>query len=247
MQLDAENCVRRELKFLLPCSVRDELRRAVRRHAGLDPFCARWRPHGYVVRSVYFDTVDYEFYFEKIDGVRVRKKLRVRAYDGAGADDTAFIEIKRKVGCCGFKERLALPLARVDTALNGKAPEQVLPDPSFRHRKVLGKVRYLMHVKELRPVVLVTYVREAFVGQDDARQRVTFDGNIRSLLAPQLEQIGEEVGMREFAGTHFVLELKFDGPLPGWMLRLIRDFDLARGPYSKYCQGLDAWRAVAPA
>jgi hypothetical protein len=245
MKIQTDGCMRHELKFLLPRTCMDELRPEVRRHTVLDPFCTRIPGSRYVVRSIYLDTADFEFYFEKIDGVKVRKKLRIRTYDSPEPGGPAFIEIKRKMGRCGLKERLQLPLARVDHALNGKNPDRVLPDPTFRNRKVLGKIRYLMHVKDLRPVVLVTYEREAYVGSDDARQRVTFDSNIRSLVNPTLEQIGEECGLKQFEDTHFVLELKYDGSMPGWMVRLIRDFDLERGPYSKYCNGLDAWHAVA--
>jgi SPX domain protein involved in polyphosphate accumulation len=169
----------------------------------------------------------------------------VRAYDLPQPASDAFIEIKRKFGKLILKERLCLPMARVDDALNGKDPKGVLPAPSFRNRKVLGKIRYLMHVKALRPVVLVAYDRQAFLGRDDPSQRVTFDCNIRSLAAPGLEQIFSEEELRTFESRRFVLELKYNEHMPRWMARLIRDFDLAARPYSKYCHGLDAWQAVA--
>jgi SPX domain protein involved in polyphosphate accumulation len=220
------------------------LRARVTEFAKLDPYCARCDGDGYVVRSVYYDTDDFNFYFDKIDGHKVRKKLRVRAYDLPDPVGDAFIEIKRKFGNLTLKERLCLPMLRVDDALNGKDPSNVLSEPSFRNRRILGKIRYLMHIKGLRPVVLVTYDREAFLGRNDTSQRVTFDRNIRSLPEPGLEQIFSEDELRRFESRYFVLELKFNQRMPRWMARLIRDYDLVARPYSKYCRGLDAWQTV---
>ncbi len=233
--------MRHELKFYLPLEMMHEIRDFTRAHVHHDPHCASLPEHSYTVRSIYFDTEDLRFYFEKLDSVKIRKKLRLRTYNDAAGDIVVFMEIKRKFGRLGYKERLALPMTRIDDALNGKDPDQVLPDTSYRNRKVLERVRFLMQVKNLRPVVLVTYDREAFIGRSDSRDRVTFDRNIRSLLNPTLDQIFQEKNLKQFEDDCFVLELKFNESMPQWMTQLIRNFNLASGPYSKYCQGIDAW------
>lgn len=234
--------MRHELKFYLPTSAIAQIRPLIAGHVQHDPYCADQPDQSYIVRSIYFDTEDLTFYHEKVDSVENRRKLRVRTYNSPHGSSIAFVEIKRKFGRVGCKDRLMLPLEKVDHALNGVSPETVLGDePSYRDRTVLGKIRYLLNMKQLHPVVLVTYDREAFVGRRDRSVRVTFDRNIRSLLNPTMEQIFDEDALVQFEDDQFVLELKFDEAMPGWMANLIRKMNLSSESYSKYCTGIDAW------
>lgn len=233
--------MRYELKYYLPLEVADDVRRFITPYVVHDPYCADLPGHRYTVRSIYLDTDDLRFYSEKLDSLNNRKKVRVRTYNEPDGDTEAFIEIKRKFGRLGSKDRLQLPWPKVDHALNGKDPAEVLSGRHFRDRKTLEKIRFLMHVNELRPTVLVAYEREAFVGREDRRVRVTFDQNIRSLQHPTLDQIFAEQELRQFEDDHFILELKFDNVMPVWMSRLIRSHGLQAESYSKYCQGIDAW------
>lgn len=234
--------MRHELKFYLPIDMIDQIRPLIADHVQHDPYCADQPDHNYTVRSIYFDSDDLHFYHEKIDSVKTRRKLRVRTYNSHQTDSIAFVEIKRKFGRVGYKDRLMLPLELVDHAMNGVKPEVVLGEnPTFQDRSVLGKIRYLLNMKRLHPVVLVTYDREAFLGQRDRTARVTFDRNIRSLLNPSMEQMFDEKSLVQFEDNFFVLELKFDEAMPNWMAGLIRQLNLSSESYSKYCTGIDAW------
>nr|WP_232832245.1 VTC domain-containing protein [Nocardiopsis sp. FIRDI 009] len=87
---------RYEPKYLVPVSrvadVRAELTARMRpdRHGG---------GSGYGVWSVYHDTRPLRFYHEKIEGLRFRRKLRVRRYGEVGAapeDTPVSVEIKQR-------------------------------------------------------------------------------------------------------------------------------------------------------
>jgi len=268
------DAMRYELKYLLPVSLIPEISQFIRPHVQHDPYCAGRPGHCYTVRSLYFDSADLCFYFEKHDGVRVRRKLRVRTYNEPDPAAAVFIEIKRKFGRRGCKERVCLPLQNVGDVLQGAALcETVAEGPSgkngngngshpcldparvVRHqaraqrrrdRIVLAKVGQLMSAKKLRPAVLVAYEREAFIGQRDQRLRVTFDQNIRSLIDPSLAEIYHDRGLHQFESRNYVLELKFDNRMPRWMALLIRRLNLVARPYSKYCNGIDAWAQRVP-
>jgi len=233
---------RYELKFRLPRDAEDDIRDALRRRLVPDPHCARCAARGYTVHSIYLDTDDLRFYFEKVDGFRVRRKLRIRAYGERPGEAPAFLEIKRKDGRRGAKERLSLPLADVDHALNGKDPAEVLAGRSWSERKILERFRFNLKAIDLHPTVLVSYERQAWIDPDDERSRVTFDRDLRSLWHPALPQLFEERGACRFDPGHFVLEMKFDGRMPRWMCDVVRRFDLDARPYSKYCHGIYAWR-----
>ena len=51
---------------------------------------------GYAIRSLYFDTLDDQDFNEKIDGLELRRKVRLRIYSPDA--DSAKLEIKQKQG-----------------------------------------------------------------------------------------------------------------------------------------------------
>ena len=230
---------RYELKFRLPVELIPDIKRCVLPYVTPDPHAAHKPDHTYTVRSIYYDSDDLIFYHEKLDSVKVRKKLRIRGYNRPEDEAPIFFEIKRKYGRRGYKERLSMPIGQLLPALNGV--DEAIADLPFLSRKVIERFRYNILRKKLSPVVLVTYEREPLIGIDDLRLRVTFDQNIRSLIDPRLDQLFDEKNLRQFEDRHFVLELKFDDLMPRWMAELMRDFDLRSHSYSKYCHGIDAW------
>ena len=95
--------MRYEFKYLVPFSMLDKLRNALMPYLEYDKF-ADIRPNKeYVVRSVYFDNPYLDAYYEKLDGIKVRKKLRIRVYNEFSEDSLAFLEIKRKQDQFVFK------------------------------------------------------------------------------------------------------------------------------------------------
>ena len=49
---------------------------------------------GYMIRSLYFDTIDDRDYNDKIDGLELRRKIRLRIYDPKS--NFAMLEMKQK-------------------------------------------------------------------------------------------------------------------------------------------------------
>jgi hypothetical protein len=233
--------MRYELKFYVPKRDRDAIRELLLPYVTADPVCEQLPGRRYTVRSIYYDTDDLRFYYEKMDGVKVRKKLRVRTYNGPENGSPAYFEIKRKFGRRGVKERVSLPVTSVEPALRAHDLGDIVAERPYVDRKVIEKFRFNLRVEALRPVVLVAYEREAFIGRTGVRARVTFDSNIRSCADPELGQLFDEPCLRQFEDEHFVLEMKFDELMPKWMCKLIRLLNLRDGPYSKFCHGIDAW------
>lgn len=62
--------------------------------------------HGYTIRSLYFDTIEDNDFFEKLNGIETRRKIRLRCYDPNG--DTAVLEMKQKQGSKQLKRSLCL-------------------------------------------------------------------------------------------------------------------------------------------
>ena len=88
---------RHELKYYLPEQMCSELSRLIGPYVKPDPYLERDEAKSYMVRSLYLDTGDLRFYREKLDGLLVRKKFRVRGYN-----DERGVHQERRSGHPGF-------------------------------------------------------------------------------------------------------------------------------------------------
>jgi len=235
---------RKEYKYWVPIELLDPLRQRFLGNMVHDPHCCREKVgEPYSVRSIYIDTRRFLFYYEKIYGLKIRKKLRIRSYECADSGNGAFIEIKRKFNNTILKERVKMPLAEAPVLFNGGKPVLFDQNPKFMDKAVLDKFVYLIKRLKLEPKVLVVYEREALQGIDDPRMRVTFDMNVRSHAYPEVEDIFREDDLRYLNNTHFILEIKFSGRMPVWIRNIIREFGLRVQAISKYCHGLEEWHS----
>ena len=88
--------MRLEYKFLVNINDLERLREKLEPFVDLDPFVKEGIVNEYTVRSIYFDSSNFNFYHEKIDGIKIRKKLRIRSYDNKSDNNLVFLEIKNK-------------------------------------------------------------------------------------------------------------------------------------------------------
>lgn len=128
----------------------------------------------YEIRSLYFDTMDDKALREKIDGVNIREKFRIRYYDG----DSSFIRLEKKSKINGLSRKDSVPLAReqVERILEGH-PNFMAGSGVPLLEEFYVKLRNL----GLRPKTIVDYTREAFVFAP-GHVRITLDFDIRTGL-----------------------------------------------------------------
>lgn len=233
---------RKEYKYYVPLERYMALRERFLNYMEHDPFCKDRPDNIYSVRSIYFDTPGLLFYYEKIDGQKIRKKLRVRSYNLQGEVDAAFLEIKRKIKNVIYKDRAGIPIGQTANLTNGARLSFYRDKPSIPEIAAMNKFVYLVKRLDLQPTVLITYEREALVGIDESNLRVTFDLNVRSFPDPSIDDLYREADLRTIADPWFILEIKFYGVMPLWTREIIYDFGLRKQAISKYCHGLDAWR-----
>ena len=118
-------------------------------------------PHGdavgrYLVTSLYYDTRDYKAYWDKINGLRFRRKLRIRAYGAqvVTPDTPCSLEIKQRTNRIIQKKRVVLPYSSAtDLCETGKGAND-LPGAD---RAVIDEIRYLCSVQHLRPACIISY------------------------------------------------------------------------------------------
>ena len=186
---------------------------------------------GYFVRSLYFDTLDCRAYYEKIDGVNRRMKIRLRVY--APQSKTAKFEIKNREGNAVWKEVAPISCEDAKKVMQGEY-ECMLE----HNNATLNKIYAIFNAEKYRPVLLVEYQRQAYVDEASGT-RITFDRCIRrdtedfALFGANAARMG--IGEPQTV----VMELKFGRYFPDWIRIIINGISHSRQSISKFCLGME--------
>jgi SPX domain protein involved in polyphosphate accumulation len=228
---------RYEMKYLVAREHLDDLREELRRRLDVDSYAAAG---GYGVWSVYYDTPHLRFYWEKIEGLRFRRKLRVRHYgDRSGVtDDTpVYVEIKQRVNRVTQKRRVQVPYRQARELCD----QRQMIEYGGSGRGFLEEVLGLTHRLDLRPIAMTGYSREAFLGRDaDVGLRVTLDHRVRG--RDRDFHFGADTENRFIIPPRLaVLEVKANDRVPYWLTDLTAKRNLSVVRVSKYCQSVEAF------
>lgn len=196
----------------------------------------------YALTSLYYDSPDLVCYWAKIDGLKTRRKLRIRRYEtGAalGPDDPVFVEIKQRVNRVTQKRRVRLGYRDALALCAGEAltdgPVEGTPGAAVAH-----EVADLVERFALRPTAITSYLRRAWVGGDyDPGVRVTFDHDLRYRLG-SLDLALQVPGSHLLPPDRVVAEVKVNDRVPAWLTRVASRHDLTLVRMSKYCAAIDA-------
>ncbi len=224
-----------ELKYLLTSSqanaFRDDLLHFVDRDAHAGP------TGSYPLTSLYYDSDDHRFYWEKIDGIKFRRKLRIRSYEPVpDSSATVFVEIKQRVNRVTQKRRIVTSL--VDAL--ALCDSGVIPEHDPRDSATFDEIAGMTLYYDLRPAVITLYDREAFIGREsDPGLRITFDSHIR-YRSRDLDLTHPEPGTAAMNPSWQVMEVKVNERIPHWLTELVARHDCQLIRISKYCQCLEA-------
>ncbi|MEU0633519.1 polyphosphate polymerase domain-containing protein [Streptomyces sp. NPDC005989] len=231
-----------ELKYLVPveqaAEIRDELGERMDRDLN-SPV------GGYGVWSLYYDSPQLRFYWEKIEGLKFRRKLRIRHYgdlDGVTDESPVCVEIKQRVNRVTQKRRITLPYGVARHLCDGR--ETV--DHTAKESAFIQEVLELVVRLDLQPTAITGYQREALVGRDaDTGLRVTFDRRIRGRDRDFL--FGTPTPENRFTiPPHMsVMEIKVNERTPHWITDLAARRNLSLVRISKYVQSIEAF-GLAP-
>ena len=181
----------------------------------------------YFIRSLYFDTPADKALNEKIDGVNIREKFRLRYYNG----DTGLIHLEKKFkqnGLCQ-KQSATVTAQQAQMIVDGNIGWMMNSD-----NLLLRELYCKMRTQGLRAKTIVDYTREPFVFAP-GNVRVTFDYDIRTGLSCT-DFLNTSCVTVPAAGDAVIMEVKWDAFLPD----IIRDAIQLEGrrvsAFSKYAQ-----------
>lgn len=183
--------------------------------------------NGYQIRSLYFDRINDGDFMDKVDGMELRRKIRLRNYGAEGA--SAMLEMKQKEGA--YQKKRSLPVKREDAAALVRGDYT----PLLAYEEPFAAECYcLMNTMCYRPRAVVEYRRKAFIAKEN-HIRITIDDSI----------IATEAAYDIFSKTlcqypvmdafHGVLEVKYNGFLPGYIKELVSSANRSEFSVSKYC------------
>jgi hypothetical protein len=225
---------RYELKYILSAAVADAITAELSSYVTPDP--EGGATGVYQVTSLYYDTPSRSFFNAKIEGIKYRRKLRVRRYGDLGrAPGAVAVEIKQRINRTTQKRRLGLPLAEALALCDGDGPTS-FDDPG--DTAVAGEVEFLVRSLHLRPSCTVSYLRQAFLGGPyETGLRVTFD---RYLWCREpVFALGTD-GPRYLylPADRVVMEVKANDAVPLWLSRMLARHACPLRRFSKYCAAL---------
>jgi SPX domain protein involved in polyphosphate accumulation len=231
-----------ELKYLLTLREAENFKKAL--GAYLIPDSHGDSRGAYNLASLYYDSPDYRFYWEKVDGIRFRRKLRIRWYDTGlplEPNTPVFVEIKQRLNRVTQKRRVLVSYQdAVDLCTRRKTPDFQPQDGPL-----MEEILSLCWQYDLRPASVVTYSRQALVGSDyDTGLRVTFDKDLRySTHHLDLSETGSDLFL--FPPEYVVMEIKVNERIPYWLTELVAQHNLNLVRVSKYCTSIELAQKVA--
>lgn len=216
---------RHELKFIITNLEYQELHTILNTIMIHDPHTGS--SGNYNIRSLYLDDMYRTAYQEKMDGVEIRKKYRIRIYNCS--DSRISLECKYKNGPYIYKESVRLSREEYEKMLQ--------QDYGFLLKKDEQMAREFFvdaRTSRLRPWVIVEYDREPFIN-DVGTVRITFDKEVRA-ISPADDMFSEKApSFCVLPPGKMILEVKFTGKLPEKIRNIFQSYSYVQTSASKFC------------
>ena len=215
---------RYELKYIITRQVADYLKYELGMLMPRDAHSIS-KEYSYLIRSIYFDNLDNDAYFEKVDGIEIRKKYRLRMYN----NDKSFLrlECKHKDGNMTYKEDSSITYEDALKILDGDYWDVETED------EFLNRFLTEAKMKNLKPSVIVEYKRNAFV-YPLSEVRITFDEELKSGRFSD-DFFNEDIPtVPLYPQDQMVLEVKCNEYIPEHILSIFTNVPMLRQAVSKF-------------
>lgn len=200
------------------------IRQRLRAVAESDPHAENGR---YLIRSLYFDNLSDKALREKIDGVNMREKFRIRYYNG----DPSVIHLEKKSKRAGLGTKYSAELTKdeAQSIVDGELDWMMASG-----RPLVQELYCKMRYQGLRPKTIVDYTREPFIYRP-GNVRVTFDYDIRTGLGCT-DFLNPDCVTIPAGDAPILLEVKWDAYLPSVIRDAVQTGNLRASAFSKYAQ-----------
>lgn len=234
---------RHELKYFIPYSQYLQLLERLKPYTRYDKYGDE--EGRYTIISLYFDSEDYQIYYETRNKNPFRQKLRLRIYNDASLNDQAFFEIKQKFKNVVNKRRTFIKLedaynylAEIRRSGQSIDLDNLVNTLDISNPQIMREIDAFRQHYSLKPEVVVSYDRQALQGVEDQDLRITFDFNLtcrNTDLHIEHGPYGELFVPKDMV----ILEVKVSHSVPLWLTRILSELECERRSVSKYCTSIE--------
>lgn len=212
-------------------------------------------PHN-TICSMYYDTPDFRLIRASIEKPVYREKLRIRSYGVPEESTAVYVEVKKKYDGVVYKRRLKMELGELEAYLDKrKQPEHFLgqlrlaPDSDtaaapwaeaadkkkkFTDMQIYHEIDYFLdHYGNLRPMMFLSYERDAFFARDNRDLRITFDSDITYRCSDLRLEKGV-YGKKLIKPGQRLMEIKIPGAMPLWLSHILDELEIRSSGFTKY-------------
>lgn len=219
---------RREIKYIISAEQFYGLRKQLQHLLLPDEYSGNT---GYIVRSLYFDSLYDQDLLDVLDGLEEKSKIRLRLYPVQGPQSGVKLEYKCKLGVESRKFTLNLPYddaRRIATGDYG-----LLLD---KKDDLANRLYALLKVGIYRPKVIIEYRRTAYLYLPN-NTRITFDSEVTSSAVSSSFFNSHICGQPVLPCGIGVLEVKYNGFILGHLRKCLDSIDSNMSSNSKYAIG----------
>lgn len=209
-----------EISYLDLLTIRSRLKAV----AAPDPHAVEGK---YLIRSIYFDSLNDRALREKVDGVNRREKFRIRFYNM----DLSFISLEKKSRLNGLGTKYSACLSPEEAQMIADGDLDWMMGSG---RPLVEELYCKMAFQGLRPRTIVDYTREPFI-YGPGNVRVTFDYDIRTGLMSR-DFLNPDCVTVPAGDAGIILEVKWDNYLPSVIKDCVQTPGRRVTAFSKYAQ-----------
>ena len=185
----------------------------------------------YSICNIYYDTPDNYLIRTSLEKPGYKEKLRLRAYDVPKKNDTAFLEVKKKVNGLVNKRRTVIPL---QDGYRFVANGGIINLSEGMNPQVVREISSMIQrYNPLEPKVMIAYDRLAYFEKGNPDLRVSFDTNIRTRRDRLRLEEGNDGSLLIPKGM-WLMEIKTASAVPLWLTNLLAQEEIYKTSFSKY-------------
>lgn len=236
--IDNRIFLRYEFKYFMSSKISNEIFNQSLNFMNIDNFASKSKNHKYLVRSLYFDNNDYSNFFEKVDGIKVRKKFRLRSYGKSiNSKSPVFFEMKGRAHDRIIKKRIMIDKNDIKYFETLKNLDEL--SKKYNGNDLIKDFIYDVKRKNIKPKIMIDYNRRPLINKFGLYFRLTFDSDLISTKTGNLFENDKKFQFPlEYKPGNSILEVKFERSIPAWFHRIIQSYNLNRRSISKFVLGV---------
>ena len=230
---------RYEFKYILNKKISDQIEKETLNFMDYDEHVNKESNNKYFVRSLYFENNFSSNFYEKADGMKIRRKYRLRTYSNIFDPKVPiFFEVKGRISERTYKKRINIKNKYLNLFLSQSQNFNLLN--LYPNNEMIINFIFDSFRKNLKPLILVDYKRRPYINKFGLYFRLTFDTNLLSSKTNNLFSNDKYSPWLECKAGYTILEVKFDRSIPAWFHRIIQCYNLKRKSVSKFVLGMSS-------